>query len=116
MSPVLCRLRATLPEGAHRASLITRHTRSCLRCQAVGARERVLRRETTHLGSEIIPAPPYLAAAVMARLGEQASAHGGRRILAGRVARRAVAAGVGITAAAAAAVITGLARRRSRTV
>ena len=115
MSPVLCRLSSALPEGARRAPLTKAHVRSCLRCQAVGARERVLRREAARLGSETIPAPPYLTAAVMARLGEQAPAHGKRRILAGPVARRAAAAGVGVTAAAAAAVITGLARRKSRT-
>jgi len=104
MSPVLCRLSSALPEGARRAPLTKAR-----------ARERVLRREAARLGSETIPAPPYLAAAVMARLGEQAPAHGRRRILAGPVARRAAAAGVGVTAAAVAAVITGLARRKSRT-
>jgi hypothetical protein len=115
MSPAICRLAAALPEGAGRAVITGTHVRSCLRCQASGARGRALRREAARLGSEIIPAPPYLAAAVMARLGEQSSGHPRRRILAVMVARRAAAAGVGVTAAAAAALVTGLARRKSRT-
>jgi len=115
MSPALCRLTYALPEGAMRAPLTRAHIGSCLRCQAVGARQRALRRESARLGSDVVPAPPYLAAAVMARLGDQVSAHSRRRLLAGPVARRAAAAGVGVTAAAAAAVITGLARRKSRT-
>ncbi|MCJ7725309.1 MAG: hypothetical protein MUP76_02820 [Acidimicrobiia bacterium] len=115
MSATICRLTAALPEGARRAPVTKAHIRSCLRCQAAGARARVLRRETARLGSEIIPAPPYLAAAVMARLGDQDATNPRHRILVGPVARRAAAAGVGVTAAAAAAVITGLARRKSRT-
>lgn len=115
MSPAICRLTAALPEGARQATVTSAHGRSCLRCQASGARARVLRREAARLGSEIIPAPPYLAAAVMARLGEQSSGAPRRRILAGVAARRAAAAGVGVTAAAAAALITGLVRRKSRT-
>lgn len=115
MSPLLCRLGSVFPEGARRAPLIGAHVRSCLRCQVVGTRERVLRREMVRIGSVSIPAPPYLAASVMARLGDQASANPRRRVLAGAAAHRAAATGVGVTAAAAAAVVTGLVRRRSRT-
>ena len=112
MSPVLCRLTAALPEGADRAPITRAHLRSCLRCQASGARGRLLRRELAGLGSEVVPAPPYLAAAVMARLGEQGEAHPRHRVVAGLTGRYAAVAGVG--AAAAAAVITGMIRHRSR--
>ena len=112
MSPVLCRLTTAMPAGAGRAPVTRAHLRSCLRCQASAARGRVLRRELAGLGSEVTPAPPYLAATVMARLGEQGAAHPGHRVVAGLTGRYAAAAGVG--AAAAAAVITGMIRRRSR--
>ena len=115
MSPVMCRLTSALPEGARRAPITRAHARSCLRCQAGDARVRGLRRELRGLGSEILPAPPYLAASVMARLSDQFPPEQRRRMLAGPMARRAAAAGVGMGAAAAAAVITGLARRKSRT-
>ncbi|MBU1227390.1 MAG: hypothetical protein KJ698_09315, partial [Actinobacteria bacterium] len=111
----LCRLNSALPEGARRAPPARAHVRSCLRCQVVGTRERVLRREMARLGSATVPAPPYLAASVMARLGEQGSAGAGHRIPAGSAARRVAATGVGVTAAAAAALIAGLVRRKSRT-
>ena len=114
MSPILCRLTSALPDGARRAPITRAHARSCLKCQAVGARERTLHRHLEGLGSEIVPAPPYLAATVMARLGDQ----GGpvkSRLLATAAARRA-AAGVGVGAAAAAALITGMALRKSRAV
>ena len=115
MSSSLCRLSAVLPDGA--ASAVVRvHSRECLRCQARNARRRVVRREISRLGSETLAAPPYLAASVMARLGEQAPDRLTRRILADPPARRAAAAGVGMTAAAAAAVITGIAVRKSRAV
>lgn len=112
MSPVLCRLTSVLPEGAGRTRITGEHLRSCLRCQASEARGRVLRRELANLGGEVTPAPPYLAAAVMARLGDQEEGHARRRIVEGPAARYAAVAGVG--AAAAAAVITGMVRRRSR--
>jgi len=115
VSPAICRLTAALPEGARLGAVAGVHVRSCLRCQASAARMRVVRRAAARLGTETIPAPPYLAAAVMARLGEQSSGSSRRRIPAGVVARRAAAAAVGVTAAAAAALIKGLARRKSRT-
>ena len=115
MSPVMCRLNSALPEGARRAPVTRAHVRSCLRCQAGDARQRGLRRELRGIGSEILPAPPYLAASVMARLGDQLPPDQRRRMLAGPMARRVAAAGVGVSAAAAAAVITGLALRKSRT-
>ena len=88
------------------------HSRSCLRCQAEEARERAVRRALASLADEVVPAPPYLAAAVMARLGGSRRAGG----LAGShhpAWARYAAAGVG--AAAAAAVFAGVIRRRSRT-
>ena len=116
MSPVLCRLHSALPEGSRGTPVTRAHAGSCLRCQARDSRNRVIRRELTRLGSETVGAPPYLAASVMARLGDQAPEHPRRGVLAGPVARRVAAAGVGVTAAAAAAVITGLALRKSRAV
>lgn len=116
MSPALCRLHAALPEGTPVAAVVRAHARECLRCQARDARRRLVRREVSRLGYETIAAPPYLAASVMARLGDQAPERLRRRIPAGPLARRAAAAGVGMTAAAAAAVITGLAVRKSRAV
>ena len=112
MSHVLCRLNAALPEGVGRARITRLHLRSCLRCQALEARGRVLRRELANLDGEVISAPPYLAAAVMARLGEQEEGYPRRRIVAGPATRYVAVAGVG--AAAVAAVITGMVRRRSR--
>ena len=112
MSPMLCRLNAALPEGIGRARITRKHLRSCLRCQASEARDRLLRRELANLGDEVTSAPPYLAAAVMAHLGEQEEGPPRRRIVAGPAARYAAVAGVG--AAAAAAIITGVVRRRSR--
>ena len=116
MSPVLCHVNSALPEGAAVSAVVRAHARTCLRCQARMARNRALRREIARLGSETLPAPPYLAATVMARLGDQAPDATRRSVLAGPIARRAAAAGVGMTAAAAAAVITGLAVRKSRAV
>jgi hypothetical protein len=112
MNPFVCRLAAAVP-GAARLPITRAHERSCLRCQAVGARRRTLRKGLAGLGDEVVPAPPYLAAAVMARLGDQDSAGAHRRIATRLAARRAAVAGVSV--AAAAAVITGLALRRSRT-
>jgi hypothetical protein len=114
MSPVLCRLTSALPPGARRAPVTRAHVRSCLRCQALGARERGMRRELRVLGDTTIPAPPYLAASVMARLGSQGSRRVRGRIPDVRVIR-AAAAGVGVGAAAAAAVITGMVLRKART-
>jgi hypothetical protein len=112
MSPMLCRLNAALPEGIGRNRITRKHFRSCLRCQALEARGRLLRRELANLGGEVTSAPPYLAAAVMAHLGEQEKGHARRRIVTRPAARYVAVAGVG--AAAAAAVITGMVRRRSR--
>ena len=112
MSRMLCRINAALPEGVGRTRVAGEHLRSCLRCQASEARGRVLRRELANLGGEVSSAPPYLAAAVMAGLGEQEEGYSRRRVVAGPAARYMTVAGMG--AAAAAAVITGMVRRRSR--
>ncbi|MCB2225021.1 MAG: hypothetical protein KQH83_12735 [Actinobacteria bacterium] len=113
MSSALCRLNAVLPPGARRAPVARAHARSCLRCQAMEARRRGLRRGLDALGDEVLAAPPYLAAAVMSRLGDQRSRPGRPRRDA-RLARIA-AAGAGVGAAAAAAVLTGVALRKART-
>jgi hypothetical protein len=71
-----------------------------------------MRRALASLADEVVPAPPHLEAAVMARLG------GSRRTggLAGnhRLAWARYAA-AGVAAAAAAAVFAGFIRRRSLT-
>lgn len=112
MSPALCRLTAVMPRRGRELPVTRAHVRSCLRCQARGARERMLRKGMASLGNEVVPAPPYLAASVMARLGEQGDRRARRRI-GGLAARYGAAAGVG--AAAATALIAGAVRRRSRT-
>jgi hypothetical protein len=76
-------------------------------------RARLVRRELGLLRSESVPAPGHLSGSVLYRLGEQDAADP-RRVLALRLAfRRAAFAGMG-AAATAAAVITGVVRRRSR--
>jgi hypothetical protein len=72
----------------------------------------MVHRELEAMGHETVPAPRQLAPAVVTRLGTQ-DAVDPRRALAARLAARyAAAAGVG--AATAAALITGIVRRRSR--
>jgi anti-sigma factor RsiW len=105
-----CRINRWLPARLDRLALA--HTASCLRCQAREARSRMIRRELAALAGELLPAPSHLAAAVLARLGEQGAVDPRRRPLVRLVARHAATAGV--AAAATAAVLTGLARRRSR--
>jgi hypothetical protein len=103
-----CRSNRLLP-----ARLAGWHAEECLRCQAGAARERLIRRQLAALAGEVSAAPPHLAAAVMAHLGEQTAADPSRRAILRTATRHAAA---GVAAAATAAVLTGLVRRRSRLV
>jgi hypothetical protein len=103
-----CRLNRLLPARFDRFARA--HAEACLRCQAREARRRLIRRELAALAGEVIAAPPHLAAAVLARLGDQGSPDPARRAFV------RAAATAGLAAAATAAVLTGLARRRSRLV
>jgi hypothetical protein len=104
-----CRSKRVLP-----ARLAGPHAEECLRCQAGAARERLIRRQLAALSDEVFGAPPHLAAAVMAHLGEQTAPAPTRRAILRTATRHAATAGV--AAAATAAVLSGLARRRSRLV
>lgn len=112
MKYLRCRLNRWLP--ARLGELARAHTTSCLRCQAAEARSRMIRREMAALAGEILTAPPHLAAAVLARLGDQGAPDPVRRAI-GRYAARYAAAG-GVVVAAVVAFVTGMARRRSRLV
>jgi hypothetical protein len=113
---VTCRIASLWPRPRVPAA-ITGHREHCLRCQVDDTRQRSLSREIAGLRTEVVPAPPTLHTAVMARLGPQDLADPRRRLVAGLAARKA-AAGValaGVTATAI-AVLTGMARWRSRPV
>ncbi len=73
-----------------------------------------MERALVSLRDVTVAAPSYLHAATMARLGTQDAADPRRRLMARVAARYAAAAGV--TAATTVALLTGLARRRSRVV
>ncbi len=113
MSEVRCRVVSWWPQGWP-TEFAHRHREHCLRCQADKVRSRSLERALASLRGEMVTAPSYLHAAAMARLGTQDAADPRRR-LAARVAAR-YAAAAGVTAATAVALLTGLARRRSRAV
>jgi len=89
-----------------------RHRARCLRCQAAEARARSTARLLRSLADEVVPAPPELAPAVLRRIGRQ-DARAPRRELVRQMIGRYAAAG-GVTVATAAAVATGVIRRRSR--
>jgi hypothetical protein len=72
----------------------------------------MVHRELAALEGEVVPAPRQLASSVVTRLGTQ-DAIDPRRPLAARLAAR-YAAAIGVGAATAAAVITGVVRRKSR--
>ena len=108
MTPMRCRIVRAAPIGGRARA----HRASCLRCQATDARHRVLHRELEAIGRETVPAPRQLAPAVATRLGTQ-DAVDPRRALAARLTAR-YAAAAGVSAATAAALITGIVRRRSR--
>lgn len=113
---LVCRIAALWPRVWVPAA-VSAHREHCLRCQVAGTRARTLGREIAALRTEVVPAPPTLHTAVMARLGAQDLADPRRRLVAGLAARKA-AAGValaGVTATAV-AVLTGVARWRSRPV
>lgn len=110
---LVCRIAGFWPRRRVPAAIVE-HREHCLRCQAEDSRKRGLSREIAALRTEVVPASPTLHTAVMARLGAQDLANPRRRLLAGLAARYAAA---GVTAAtAAAAVLTGMARWRSRPV
>jgi len=105
----VCAVAALLP-GVSGGRLAV-HRERCLRCRADDARRRSLERELAALGAEVAPAPPALHASVMARIGVQDSADPRRALAARAVTRHAAAAGVAV--ALLAALLAGLARRRS---
>ena len=108
----VCRLAGWWP-FSRLPEVLADHREHCLRCQVTDTRRRSLDRGIAALRGEMIPAPPTLQAAVVAGLGVQDAANPRRRLMA-RVAARYAAAGV--TAATAVALLTGVARWRSRPV
>ena len=109
---LFCRVAAWWPLPLVPAAL-AEHRDHCLRCQVERTRTRSLNREIAALRAEVVPAPATLHTAVMARLGAQDLTDPRRRLMARLAARYAVA---GVTAATAAAVLTGMMRYRSRPV
>jgi hypothetical protein len=102
-----CRIAAALRGRPGR-----RHRDRCLRCQASAARLRGFERSLQSLRTEVVPAPPGLHGSVMRSLPPQDDITIGRRVVLRSLARRVAAAGM--AAATGAAVLTGLARWRSR--
>ena len=98
-----CRIAAALPG---------RHRERCLRCQARAARLRGVERSLRSLRTEVAPAPPGLYGSVVRSLPSQDDPAARRRVVLRSLARRVAAAGM--AAATGAAVLTGLARWRSR--
>jgi hypothetical protein len=109
-----CRVASWWPEGIWPLGLRDRHREHCLRCQAEQVRGRALERVLVSMSDETVAAPAFLHAATVARLGTQDAADPRRQLVARVAARYAAAAGV--TAATAVALLSGLARRRSRAV
>lgn len=114
MATLMCRLIARAPADSRVLPTAQRHVESCLRCQASRVRRRVVQRTMASMGIEVVPAPAHLGAAVLAGIAEEGEPHRSGRVPARLAAGYAAAAGVG--AAAAAAVMTGMVRRRSRPV
>lgn len=110
MTQVRCRAARLAPFSPQARS----HRASCLRCQASDARSRLVDRELAAMGREVVPAPRQLASAVVDRLGTQDAIDPRRPLVARLAARYAAMAGVGV--ATAAALISGIIRRRSRAV
>jgi hypothetical protein len=106
----LCTVAGLLP--GVRWGALSAHREHCLRCQAADARQHSLGRDLAALGAEVVPAPPTLHTAVMARLGPQDGADPRRALVARAIARYAAAAGVAVGLLSA--LLAGLARRRSR--
>ena len=114
MRGLLCQLASWWPQGIWPTGFQQQHREHCLRCQAGEVRGRSLERFLISMRDETVTAPAYLHAATMARLGAQDAANPRRRLVARVAARYAAAAGV--VAATTVALLTGLARRRSRAV
>ena len=111
MRPLQCVVAGWLPVEGRLNRIVRGHRLGCLRCQAGAARGRLLTRELVLLGDDMVSAPPWLAASVMARLGPQDAADPRRQLVVRAVARYTAAAATAVTAVA---VVAGLARWRSR--
>jgi anti-sigma factor RsiW len=110
MRDPLCTVSRLLPD-VHWAAL-SAHREQCLRCQAEAARWHRLVHDLAALGADVMPAPPTLQAGVLARLGPQDAANPRRALITRAIARYAAAAG--FAAGLLVALLSGLARRRSR--
>jgi pimeloyl-ACP methyl ester carboxylesterase len=111
MRSLHCVLSGRLPVEGPLSRMVRGHRLGCLHCQAVAARGRSLTRELVLLGDDMVSAPPWLAASVMARLSPQDAADPRRQLVVRAVARYTAAAATAVTAVA---VVAGLARWRSR--
>jgi hypothetical protein len=104
---ITCRLAGVLPPDVAGGAVFRGHRARCLRCQADEVRTRGLVRDLASLRAEVLPAPPGLHSAVMARLDEPP-----RAATAARRAMQAKVAAIVGAAMAAVAVIGGVALRR----